>query len=159
MSNDWQDFCIFCGRWSKIQNYPTWTVSSSKFAERCTDPNGIFRICFYSKLGGTMTCAERGVWSWFFLHLWVTDRSKFKIGLHERYVAPNLQKCVLILIQFSESVSNRNWRYFWMCASRAVWSYFFLYFWVTDRPKFKIDLYGRYVAHNLQKCVVTVYWS
>ena len=34
---------------------------------------------------------------------------------------------------------------------------FFLHFWVTYRPKFKIDLYGRYVAHNLQKCVVTVY--
>ena len=42
-------------------------------------------------------------------HFWIADGPKFKIDLHGRYVAQNLQKCVLIIIQFSESKSNFNW--------------------------------------------------
>ena len=39
----------------------------------------------------------------------MTNCPKLKIDLHRRYVAQNLQKCVQILIQFSESKSNQNW--------------------------------------------------
>ena len=42
-------------------------------------------------------------------HFWLTNCPKLKIDLHRRYVAQNLQKCVQILIQFSESKSNQNW--------------------------------------------------
>jgi len=42
-------------------------------------------------------------------HVWLTNCPKLKIDLHRRYVAQNLQKCVQILIQFSESKSNQNW--------------------------------------------------
>ena len=45
----------------------------------------------------------------FFSRFWVTNCQKFKIDLRGRYVAQNLQKCVQILIQFSESKSNQNW--------------------------------------------------
>ena len=38
-----------------------------------------------------------------------TDCPKFKIDLHGHYVAQNLEKCVLILIQFLEYESKQNW--------------------------------------------------
>ena len=41
-------------------------------------------------------------------HFWIADGPKFKIDLHGRYVAQNLQKCVLILIQCSEYEFNEN---------------------------------------------------
>ena len=39
----------------------------------------------------------------------MADGTKFEIDLQGRYVAQNLQKCVLILMQFSEYESNQNW--------------------------------------------------
>ena len=39
----------------------------------------------------------------------MADGTKFEIDLQRRYVAQNLQKCVLILMQFSEYEYNQNW--------------------------------------------------
>ena len=43
------------------------------------------------------------------LYFWMSYGPKFKIDLHRHYVAQNLQKCVMILIQVSEYKCNQNW--------------------------------------------------
>ena len=44
-----------------------------------------------------------------FVNFWMANGTKFEIDLQGHYVAKNLQKCVLILMQVSEYESNQNW--------------------------------------------------
>ena len=80
---------------SKIQIYGDNFLSSTEKARKVLSP--VKKIHFWLKLPILS------------FHFWLTNCPKLKIDLHRRYVAQNLQKCVQILIQFSESKSNQNW--------------------------------------------------
>ena len=85
--------CTF--KCQKIQIYGDNFLSGTEKARKVLSP--VKKIHFWLKLPILS------------FHFWLTNCPKLKIDLHRRYVAQNLQKCVQILIQFSESKSNQNW--------------------------------------------------